>query len=522
MLTHPREEGVSGLKFSVLREELGTGLRGPPPDAGHQRKTGVGLVTGGGLVAALDSLGGLVGLWQGGALLLSGVEIWVGRQRARPTAEFRWRGGAWTGGYDLGAGIRLTERGLLPDAAAAAVFEWTVGAADSEGSDAPAAAEDSNAVQVRIVFAAGAAGTQYEIGLSVQTGASTAVAVIPPGGDPSAIERLVKPLRARERQRAERGRPGDEQGFTVSRNGRPLPSIVEALRSIDDAAVTGANDDAPIQVVGGLAHGAPAYLEGESLALFGTAAVYSGRTWLATRVLHSLAAPARTHPLPYLSFAATYALWTADLGPIASMRSSLTGALDALADCRSTKASNLFPALAERLAAAIEPLGDRALSGRLRAHARAATPAATRGPGNRRGGYGGPLAAARLLRCLVERDLGLDADASYGRLRFAPRLEPSSRPLDVTGVRAGDARVRIGISASRTRHELRILQESGRVPLNLVFSPWLAGRTEGPLTVLLDGSQVEPDLRTTAGGTRVLMQFPLDRPRNIVIITGAS
>jgi hypothetical protein len=116
--------------------------------------------------------------------------------------------------------------------------------------------------------------------------------------------------------------------------------------------------------------------------------------------------------------------------------------------------------------------------------------------------------------------LGLEADASYGRLRFAPRLAPFRRPLEVAGIRAGDARIRIGISGSGDAHEVRILQESGRAPLNLVFAPWLIGRAGRPPTVLLDGSEVEPEVRSVAGGTRVQMQFPLDRPRDVIILAG--
>jgi hypothetical protein len=120
---------------------------------------------------------------------------------------------------------------------------------------------------------------------------------------------------------------------------------------------------------------------------------------------------------------------------------------------------------------------------------------------------------------LVERDLGLEADASFGRVRFAPRLVPCGGPLEVAGIQTGDSRIRIGIAASESTSELRILQEGGRVPLNLVFSPWLPV-TNRSVTVLLDGSPVEPDVRILAGGTRVQMQFPLDRPREVVILTG--
>jgi len=512
-----RDGGPSGMQFSTLLEAPGTGLIGPSPDTRRRPKAGLGVVTGGGLVAALDPLRGLVGLWRGRDFLLSGVEMWEGGRRARPT-EFRWGGGAWTGEYDVGGGVRLIERGLLPDSGAAAVFEWTVKPPAPLEGEEPSPSHRSNPVEVRVVFVAGGTEAAHETGLSLGPGASIAVAVIPSGADAPATQRLVTPLRARERQRSERGRLSHEEGFSISRNGRPLQSVVEALCRIDDAAVAGPGHTAPLEIIGAFALGIPAYLGGEALALFGTAAVYSGRTWLAARVLSSLESAARTEPVPYLSFAATYALWTADLGLIAAMMASLTAALDALERGRAG-AADVLPALAERLAAAIEPLGDRELSGRLRVLAR--RPAAgTGGPGSRTG-RSNTLTAARFLRRVVESDLGLEADVSYGRLRFAPRLAASRGTLEVAGVRAGDSRIRLGISVSDKASELRILQEGGRVPLNLVFAPWLP-TTDDSLTVLLDGSRVEPEVRAVAGGTRVQMQFPLDRPREVVILTGRS
>jgi hypothetical protein len=118
----------------------------------------------------------------------------------------------------------------------------------------------------------------------------------------------------------------------------------------------------------------------------------------------------------------------------------------------------------------------------------------------------------------MERDLGLEADASYGRLRFAPRLPSSGGSVDVRGIRVGDSLVRVGISRSGATYDLRILQEGGRVPLNLVFSPWLSATEVVTPTVFLDGSQVEPRLRTSAEGTQVEMQFPLDRHRAVRIV----
>ena len=523
------DSGPPRLRFSSLREE-GSALVGPAPLPAGRRRGGPGLVTGGGLVAALDPLKGLVGLWQGRDLLLAGVEPMMGPSRAHRVRGFRWRGGAWTGEYDLGGGIYVTERGILPDSTAAAVFEWTVAAPADARARVPAPPGEAPAGRVTLALVASSAGTLYEVALPIRHGASATVAVIPSGRGPEATERLLTPIRVRERQRAERSGSSTGEAFTVSRNGWPLHSVVEALQRMDDAPVAGPTSGAASEILEGFVEGAPAYLEGEGLEAFGTAALYAGRSWLAARVLHSLGAAAQTNPAEYLRFSATYAFWTADLGPIAKMTTTLSGAVDALLEPEHAGVRDSLPAVAERLAAAIEPLGDKALTDRLRSLARTPAEGGTNEPSalvggrnraSRRGGLAG-LAAVRLLRRLVERDLGLEADASYGRLRFAPRLTPSCAPLDVAGVRVGDALVRMGIAPSAAGYELRILQEGGRVPLNLVFAPLLAGPLSGPPTVLLDGSRVQPDVRTVAEGTRVQMQFPLDRPREVEILAGPS
>jgi hypothetical protein len=44
--------------------------------------------------------------------------------------------------------------------------------------------------------------------------------------------------------------------------------------------------------------------------------------------------------------------------------------------------------------------------------------------------------------------------------------------------------------------------------------------TSDSIRVLLEGTPVDADVQRVEGGTRVQMQFPLDRPREVVILAG--
>ena len=112
----------------------------------------------------------------------------------------------------------------------------------------------------------------------------------------------------------------------------------------------------------------------------------------------------------------------------------------------------------------------------------------------------------------------MEPDASFGRVRLAPCLGPGGTPLELTGLSVGDAKLRIAIEGSEKGYELQITQEGGRVPLNLVFSPWLPAQGGSPGSVLLGGTEVEADFLPVPGGTRIQMQFPLDRPRQVEIL----
>ena len=131
--------------------------------------------------------------------------------------------------------------------------------------------------------------------------------------------------------------------------------------------------------------------------------------------------------------------------------------------------------------------------------------------------------AGRLVRSWIMGQLGADAEMAYGRLTLAPILgqrdtdapPPPDAPLTVTGLRAGDARIDLHCRREPGRHTFRLVQQAGRVPVNVVFDPWLP--VSRIRQVRMGDEPVEVDLREEAGGTRVRLQFPLDPERRLIV-----
>jgi hypothetical protein len=126
-----------------------------------------------------------------------------------------------------------------------------------------------------------------------------------------------------------------------------------------------------------------------------------------------------------------------------------------------------------------------------------------------------PAAAALVPLVFLEGLLGARADAHYGRLRLAPRLPPHWTRLTVTGIALGDARVRLDYESGGGAHRFRIAQESGAVPVMLVFEPILAVGAD--VGVRVDGAAAQVDVIPRAGRAQIRVQLPLDREREISI-----
>jgi hypothetical protein len=111
--------------------------------------------------------------------------------------------------------------------------------------------------------------------------------------------------------------------------------------------------------------------------------------------------------------------------------------------------------------------------------------------------------------------LGAAADAPVGRLRLAPRVPSSLHQLGVTGIRIGDARVRLEYRRSGSEHRFCVTQETGRIPVMLIFEPEVAGADL--VEAWVDGAAAELDRSVRAGRSRVRVQLPLDAPRTLTL-----
>ena len=123
--------------------------------------------------------------------------------------------------------------------------------------------------------------------------------------------------------------------------------------------------------------------------------------------------------------------------------------------------------------------------------------------------------AALLGAALLFGALGGAADAAVGRLRLAPRLPAAWNDLSVTGIRVGDASVRLDCRRSGPEHRFAVSQETGRIPLMLIFEPEVS-ETE-LLEVQVDGSPAELECSSRAGWSRTRVQLPLDAPRIVTM-----
>ncbi|MSR35630.1 MAG: hypothetical protein EXR95_03150 [Gemmatimonadetes bacterium] len=126
-----------------------------------------------------------------------------------------------------------------------------------------------------------------------------------------------------------------------------------------------------------------------------------------------------------------------------------------------------------------------------------------------------PAAAALVPLVFLEGLLGARGDAHYGRLRLAPRLPPHWTKLGVGGIALRDATVRLDYEGEGGSHRFRVAQESGAVPLMLVFEPILVAAAD--CAVRIDGEPAQVDVLSIAGRTQVKVHLPLDREREISI-----
>ena len=537
----------SSRPFELVGIEAETHLRGLPAPGATREDRASGQVTGGGFAAHIEARRGLRGLWQDATPLLGSWEVGVRDSMGSPLPTFRWGEGRWSGEHSLGAQGTILECGVLLDDPPAVVLEWCL------ASNLPRReAERQPPVSLLVRFVGPDNGPIAELSLPLSAGAPATCCLLGSEADPGTSIARLRSLSARERQRVRRSSDEGEHPLRIQIDGETAFELEAAQHMLSDVELAPTyRAEPPGRFLGGFSDGVPSYFAGTRLVELGLGALASGRFALSRRILEQAAHDQTTPAAALLFLAARHAMWTGRPQSLTSILERLTHAAER---AEPIGRSDTFPSpetSVSLLIRALQPLGRHPsillLEDELARLAHTSSAGRRRLPVLREGaplerGEATPsrnptlppiaafahphetplgrrvLHSARLIRSWVERELGAEADAAYGRLQLAPEIDPSWERLNVKGLRVGDATVRFEHVREGSSHAFHLVQESGRLPLNIVFSPRLP--VQSVLGVEIGNAPADVALSSDAGGTRVECQFPLDPSRDIRVATG--
>lgn len=218
----------------------------------------------------------------------------------------------------------------------------------------------------------------------------------------------------------------------------------------------------------------------------------------------------------YLLLLARFLAWTGELHTLREVWPSALRALDLVPRDPSRPDAASWAAVLSELAVAAESIGDEAAAREIRSGSPlppAGIPApAQDAPPAPDGG------AAELVDYIIEGILGIEADAPRDRLVLRPRLPESWNALELSGLRIGDAEITLSYRREGDRHSFTLDQESGAVPVRVIFEPAIPGGEL--LRAVVDGEEAELDAIPTAGRLRVPIQIVLDTTRVVELIMG--
>lgn len=439
-----------------------------------------------------------------------------------------------------GRAVTLEARWLVPMAAeatggaAGAARAWqrsergVVVAMDGESR----AAFVFSAVPSAFTVAADAAGGGVAVRASVRVpaGGSVRLALVR-GADPAALERG---LRAAGRSRAlVQGRRGAVEQLRAERLAltTPDPDLDRALdwvgirlaASVADTPGVGRSVIAGRQLGPGSYPTAPAVraaLDGLDIGDFDTARdVLSflhhhlhgsghvpGTCDLAGRTTEGDAATT----LLTLLLVARFLDATGDLGFLQEKWPAIRRSWDAVRQSAASTDAALRAAAVDGLARAAEAVGDTATAADARVvFGRGARPDGSAG----RAGWDGPAshdptgAVAR-----VRELLGVEPDASRGRLVLRPRPPLDWTRFEARSLAMGDARLTLAYRREGSLHRFTVRQDRGAAPLRLVLEPELRGRLRA---ARVDGEPAELTPVAVGNRTRVPVQLALDHERTL-------
>lgn len=114
--------------------------------------------------------------------------------------------------------------------------------------------------------------------------------------------------------------------------------------------------------------------------------------------------------------------------------------------------------------------------------------------------------------------LGLEPDAPRNRLVLRPRLPEGWDHLELRCLRFGDAEIDLRYRRNGDHHRFSLVQESGAIPVRVIFEPALPGRRL--IAARVDGVDATLDPRAVEGRVVVPIQIVLDDLREVELQGG--
>lgn len=298
---------------------------------------------------------------------------------------------------------------------------------------------------------------------------------------------------------------------------------------------------------GPVAPGMPATgkVELESLAESALAALALGDYEVAAEVGRLLGQQQVTRPEltpSYLLLLARHLAWTGAIHFLRDEWPRIISALDRRPLAADHPAAARWRGILEELTLAAESIGEKAAAEDLRAESKAmagvagagpdsaAAPpgSATAAPGSAGPPTSGPVApeprlapgagAAAVVDYYLRGILGVEPDAPQNRLVMRPRLPEEWTEMTVERLRFSDAEVGLRYRRQGNWHRFTFEQESGPVPVRVIFEPMLPAPSLAAAVV--DGQTAQLYPRPLGGRLRVPVQIVLDDTRVVELEAG--
>jgi hypothetical protein len=119
----------------------------------------------------------------------------------------------------------------------------------------------------------------------------------------------------------------------------------------------------------------------------------------------------------------------------------------------------------------------------------------------------------------VRELLGVEPDASRGRLVLRPRPPAAWDRFEARGIRMGEAGFSLRYDRRGRVHRLAVRQDLGAVPVSLILEPELTGR---PVAARVDGRPAALDSTVLGERSRVSVQLALDHERTLELEMGGK